>query len=175
VANNIGIQAALAAGADYILLLNQDAYLNQDTVRILVRCAQANSQYGILSPLHLNGDGTAIDPMFVGYIAQGAPRYYSDLYLRQCKFVYDISFANAAAWLITRECLLTVGGFDPLFHMYFEDVDYCHRARFHRIGLVWSLPSPFFMIEAKLLMYLPVPGISAGVDFHVHPKGTSPD
>ncbi|MCX5900139.1 MAG: glycosyltransferase, partial [Proteobacteria bacterium] len=51
--------------------------------------------------------------------------------------IYDVPFVNAAAWLMRRSLLETVGGFDPIFFMYGEDNDYCVRARHHgfKIGI----------------------------------------
>ena len=67
-ANNIGISYALQADADYVFLLNQDAYIYRDTIEKLVKCAQQDDSFGILSPLHLNGDATRIDPLFLVHI-----------------------------------------------------------------------------------------------------------
>ena len=60
-ANNIGIQKALSEGAEYVFLLNQDAYLGQDCIEKLIEVHQSNPEYGILSPMHLNGNGTNFD------------------------------------------------------------------------------------------------------------------
>jgi hypothetical protein len=45
--------------------------------------------------------------------------------------VSRVDFVNAAIWLVSRKCLLDVGGFDPLFFHRGEDSDYVCRARFH--------------------------------------------
>jgi len=44
----------------------------------------------------------------------------------------------AAFWLISAECLMKVGVFDPIFFHYGEDGDYLSRVRFHgfKIGVV---------------------------------------
>lgn len=140
-ANNIGIRRALQGGADLVFLLNQDARVHPETIGKLVSCALDHPEFGILSPLHLNGDGNEIDPNLVLYITQGAKRFFSDLYLgRSINHVYSIDFVNAASWLLTRKCLNQVGGFDPLFFMYGEDKDFCNRAALHgfSIGLMPS-------------------------------------
>lgn len=137
-ASNLGIRFALDRGADYVLLLNQDARVLPDTVAQLVQCAAANPAYGIQSPVHLDGSGERFDPAFLEYVVRGAPAFYSDLFRGYLEAIYPIDFVNAAAWLITHSCLEGVGGFDPLFRMYEEDMDYCRRAVFHgfRIGVV---------------------------------------
>lgn len=139
-ANNIGIRLALDEGADYVFLLNQDAYIEPSTIEKLVQVADQHRDYGILSPMHLNGGGTGFDPLFAKWVAQGAPSYYSDLYLGATQSTYSVGYVNAAAWLISHDCLKKVGGFDPLFQMYEEDVDYCRRVQNHgfKVGIVPS-------------------------------------
>jgi len=49
-----------------------------------------------------------------------------------------VPFVNAVAWLISRECLETIGGFDPLFFHYGEDDNYSQRVIYHgfKIGVL---------------------------------------
>lgn len=126
-ANNIGMKYAMEQGADYVFLLNQDAKIKDDTIQILINCAKQNPEYGILSPLHLNGDGSDIDEKVVDYLIRQKQSCLTDLYFGQVKECYDVDFINAAAWLMSRDCIQTVGGFDDLFFMYGEDDDYCVR------------------------------------------------
>jgi GT2 family glycosyltransferase len=139
-ANNIGISRALSEEAEYVFLLNQDAKVRSDTIGQLVEQAQHHRQYGILSPLHLNGDGIEFDTLFLTWLVQGAPRIFSDFYLGSVQPIYPVGFVNAAIWLVTRDCLERIGGFDPIFHMYGEDLDYCRRAQYHglKVGIVPS-------------------------------------
>jgi len=66
-ANNIGIDYAQEHAFDYVFLLNQDARIEPDMLRRLVTAAEANREYGILSPVHLNGRGDATDFGFSEY------------------------------------------------------------------------------------------------------------
>lgn len=137
-ANNIGIRVALDREAGWVFLLNQDARVEPEAIGELVRVSVAHSHFGVLSPFHLDGEGNELDARFANYLHGAEARLLSDLYLDRKREVYSTAFVNAAAWLITRDCLDTVGGFDPLFFMYGEDNDYCNRARWHgfKIGLV---------------------------------------
>lgn len=139
-ANNIGITYALKQGADYVFLLNQDAYLENDTIEKLIEVHKKDENFGILSPIHLNGTGDRLDRNFSHYVNYNAnPDFYSDFILKKPLLdVYDVPFVNAAGWLITKNCLETVGGFDPVFFHYGEDDNYCQRVLFHglKIGVV---------------------------------------
>ena len=64
VANNVGISYAMNKGADAIFLLNQDAYAGKDCVENLIAMSKIKTDYGIISPVHFNGNGGALDYSF---------------------------------------------------------------------------------------------------------------
>ena len=144
-ANNIGIKKAINEGADNVFLLNQDAYLEPDTIEKLVKVLDMNEKIGVASPIHLNGEGTALDKLFSFYVAPKLVNtpclFMSDLYVNTIKPYYEINFVNAAAWLIKKECIEKVGLFDSLFYHYGEDVNYCQRLNYHQLTLA-IVPEP---------------------------------
>lgn len=138
-ANNLGIKHALNQGADYVFLLNQDAWIAPDTIKKLVEIHLKNDNYGVLSPMHLTGTGDKLDYYFSYYLkATNTPSITSDLYMGSKKEVYITNFVNAAAWLISRKSIETIGLFDELFPHYGEDADYICRLKFHglEVGIV---------------------------------------
>jgi GT2 family glycosyltransferase len=129
-ANNVAIKEALAQGAEHVFLLNQDAYVHPGTIASLVELQTQHQEFGILSPMHLNGKGDRLDYQFSTCISPPfCDHLLSHLILKKDDLdrVYETDFVNAAAWLISKECLNKVGGFDPLFFMYGEDNDYIVR------------------------------------------------
>lgn len=145
-ANNLGIRYALDQGAEHVFLLNQDAYLVDSVLDDLVAFQKRHLAYGVLSPVHITGDQTKLDRGFSNYMhKEETGRFYSDFVLgNTLAEVYAVPFVNAAAWLISRKCLETVGGFDPLFFHYGEDDNYCQRVLYHgfKIGV---LPKPYII------------------------------
>ena len=138
-ANNIGISYALSQGADYVFLLNQDAYLNKNTIEELISVHQRYKEYGILSPIHLNGNGLKLDRNFSHSLAyDNNSQFYFDAIKTSLKDIYEVPFVNAAAWLLPISTLEAIGGFDPIFFHYGEDDNYCQRIVFHnlKIGIV---------------------------------------
>jgi GT2 family glycosyltransferase len=133
--NNIGIQKAFIDDADYVFLLNQDAWVEPKSIANLITAHQKEPQYGVVSPIHLNGMGDALDYQFSKYIAPDrCPNLYSDIYLNSVKKnIYSAQFVNAAGWLISRKCLEIVGGFNPSFFHYGEDDNYIHRVKLHQL------------------------------------------
>ena len=132
-ANNIGISYALEKGADYVFLLNQDAYLQLNCIEELLEVHKENLEVGVLSPVHLNGKGRELDSNFLKYLNRYKVINFllSDGLRRNLKTLYNIGFINAAAWLIPRKIIEVVGGFDPLFFHYGEDRNYCQRLAYH--------------------------------------------
>jgi GT2 family glycosyltransferase len=152
-ANNIGMKLALDEGADYVFLLNQDAWIERDTINALISVHRLNSEYGIISPLHVNGDNTALEYKFIEYIQPSeCPGLVSDFIMDRLKLIYQTTFVNAAAWLISKSCLETVGGFDPLYPHYGEDVDYIQRAKYfgYKTGIV---PGTKMWHDSKILSW----------------------
>lgn len=135
-ANNLGMRYALDKGCDYVFLLNQDTWLIQnEAIAELVAIAEAHSEYGIISPMHLTA---AQDKLFMMIgIGQDNMRLISDLYTQHLDTIYDTNYVNAAAWLLPRKTLLEVGGFTPIFQQYGEDDDYINRVLYHgyKIGV----------------------------------------
>ena len=83
-ANNIGIKIAYDAGATHFFLLNQDACVEPDTIEKLVIQEEQNPQFGIISPMHLNGSGEGLDANFALYInPAGCADLFSDLCLNR--------------------------------------------------------------------------------------------
>ena len=135
-ANNIGIKRALFKKANFIFLLNQDAWIESNTIeKLLITLKQNNSPspIGIISPVHLNGTGNLFDKGFYRYLSKDFSRsFFSKLFLSNNSLdsFYPSNFINAAAWLINSECLLNIGGFNPIFFHYGEDCNYVHRLQF---------------------------------------------
>jgi GT2 family glycosyltransferase len=113
-------------------LLNQDGWVERDTIEKLVVHQRENREYAVLSPLHLNGQGNALDFEFSTYIIPPkCPGLYSDFSLNNIKDrIYKVDFVNSAAWLLSRECIEKVGGFNPSFFQYGDDDNYIHRVHY---------------------------------------------
>lgn len=140
-ANNIGILKAIEKGAEYVFLLNQDAWVERSTISELIRTFNEIRETGISVPIQLNGTRSGLDEGFSQYMPN---EFISDAYMRRLKDYYVVPFVNAAAWMISAECIKRVGGFDTgLFFHYGEDVNYSQRVRFHHFNLVLNTRCSF--------------------------------
>jgi GT2 family glycosyltransferase len=81
------------------------------------------------------------DPTFIGTLL-GQFRKRSD---RKCRPIHSdrrksVAWLSGCCLLIRRECFDRIGGFDTDFFLYYEDVDFCNRAR--AVGWsIWYEPS----------------------------------
>lgn len=131
-ANNIGMQIALREGYDFVFLLNQDAWIDAQTIGTLTKLSQEYPQYGILSPVHLTGKGDKPDQGFATYTG------LKTLDKLPGEPLVEAPFINAAFWMIPTSVLRIVGGFSPLFYHYGEDKDYINRLRYHGYRMGYS-------------------------------------
>lgn len=134
-ANNLGLKLAHARGYEYFFLLNQDAWVEENTIGNLIAYMDLHQAFGVMSPVHLNGKGDDFDRLFRHFIRNHLP---SDDFLdRRGKepSCCEVGFVNAAAWMLSRQCLEQVGLFHPLFYHYGEDSNYLARVRFEKIKI----------------------------------------
>lgn len=138
-ANNLGMRYALDHGCDYVFLLNQDAWIEPDTIGKLIDVHHSNPEFGILSPMHLNAEKDSIESALLSFLndkinTDGS--LLNDLYFGRLKDWYETRYVNAAAWLLPRKTLETIGGFDPVFLHYGEDDNYMQRVLYHGLKIV---------------------------------------
>jgi GT2 family glycosyltransferase len=118
---------------DYFFLLNQDAHISWDNLFKMAKIQSLNPDYGILSPIQMFTD-SKIDYLHYKSLLAGDMGYFNDLMSNNnIKDLYTIKYTNAALWMISRKCIETLGGFDPLFPHYGEDHEYANRLTFFKL------------------------------------------
>ncbi len=134
-ANNQGIEIALREGADYIILLNQDAWIEPDTIEKLIDVSIKHPEYGVLSPLQLYSPTGDLDYMFRKYLMNKEINNLTELNKKE---IIEIPFVNAAIWLLPVRTVNEIGGFDPIFPHYGEDNDFIRRVHYrkYKVGVV---------------------------------------
>jgi N-acetylglucosaminyl-diphospho-decaprenol L-rhamnosyltransferase len=144
-AANLGASAVDAATHRYLLICNPDLDVRPGAVEALVGRLQASPGLGAVGPKMLNPDGTLypsartfpdlVDAMGHGVLGQIFP---DNAFTRRYRLLdWDhaepavVDWVSGACFLIRREAWDTIGGFDPSYFMYMEDVDLCWRLREH--------------------------------------------
>ena len=125
--NNVGIRYALAHGADYVWLLNNDTKPAPGALAELVAKARTDSRIGAVASICYYADnpskvqawaGTRVN-LWVGYVRNSTvPRpdeWFEALY--------------GASILIARAAIENVGLLDENFFLYLEETEFCLRLR----------------------------------------------
>lgn len=134
--NNIGIDAAIREGADYIWILNPDIRVEPDALRLLVDEAEKDKTIAAIGPRICNrddkgriySDGGRIDP------SQGYYTYHehSNRLVNEIPskgIFYDIDYVNGSAFLIRSNAIKQIGLLREDFFLYFEETEWCIRAK----------------------------------------------
>jgi GT2 family glycosyltransferase len=125
---NLGMKYALETGVEWILQLNDDAYVSPSTLSDLLEVAAGHPEYGILIPLQLTGDGRDVNPTLASQLRRAPARdLQADLLLGRPRQVYPVQALMGAALLVKAEVVETLGGFDPLFFVAGTEIDFCLR------------------------------------------------
>lgn len=131
--SNMGADLALAAGAQTVLFVNNDATLQPGTLRSLLEALERLPAAGLVAPRVLYAD----DPSrvwsaggevtwrqnltrLVGHGEQDGPRY---------RVTREVDFLAGCVLLARAQTLRKVGAFDADLFAYNEDVDLALRAR----------------------------------------------
>jgi len=145
-ANNLGIKHSLQNRADFVVLLNNDTYVAPDFLVQLVKAANKDKEIGIIAPKIYFASGceyhrTRYKPSERGKVfwyAGGkidwqnvlcSHRGVDEVDKGQYEKQMPTDFASGCAVLIKREVLNKIGLLDNRYFLYFEDVEFCQRAK----------------------------------------------
>jgi GT2 family glycosyltransferase len=171
--NNIGIERALEAGVDYIMLLNNDTIVAPDMIDIMVAAMQADPTIGVTGPMIYYYDkpdiiwsaGGAIDwkhgtTQMIGIGEDDKGQFGMA--------TREVDFVTGCALLARRDTWEKAGLLDDKFFMYYEETEWCVRARragfgvaqvplammWHKISIEERATSPrtyYYMTRNRLL------------------------
>jgi GT2 family glycosyltransferase len=141
-ANNLAVKYAQGR---YLLFLNTDTILIEDTPKILVNYLTQNKDVGVAGSRITFQDGSYqlscgnLPNLLMEFIYKIRAlldnrwhhilsKIYDKIYLN----VQEVSWVTGACMMMRRDIFEKLGGFDESFFMYFEDVDICKRV--HEVG-----------------------------------------
>ncbi|MBD3420557.1 MAG: glycosyltransferase [Chitinivibrionales bacterium] len=148
--NNIGFGKACNVGARsasgrYLLFLNPDTLLSQNTLRVSLDFLEHNPKAGIMGPKTMNPDGSLQVSCRRSFPTPAISFYrmfgLSSLFPKSKRFgMYNLTWldsdkaapidAVSGSFMFMRKKLFdAVGGFDERFFMYGEDLDLCAKVK----------------------------------------------
>jgi GT2 family glycosyltransferase len=124
--NNVGLGRALERGADWVLLLNNDATAEPGLAAALERAAAARPDAGLLACTILELDGSV---QFAGASFNGRLGYSGRVATRVPPALREVGRADGAALAVSRAAVERAGLLDESLFMYAEDVEWSLRIR----------------------------------------------
>lgn len=134
--NNIGMRAALTTEPDYVLLLNNDMVVDKQFLRELVNVAEDNANAGFVGPkiyyYDYKGRGDVIN--FAGGkldILRGRARHigFNEIDEGQYEETTRVDYVEGSCVLVRKDVIQKVGTLNPHYFNYWEDSDWCLRAK----------------------------------------------
>lgn len=127
---NVGIREALRRGAEYCWLFNSDAKAEPDALNHLILAAEKYQDAGLLSPRIISS--LSGRPWFLS----GKIEYYRMRVVHSTpsrasliRPAYESEFLTGCALFIKRDVFERIGLLDECFFLYYEDADFCCRAK----------------------------------------------
>ena len=144
--NNVGIRYALENGADYILLLNNDTLVEKKLIKELVDLMGKDQAVGIVSPKIYFAPGYEFHKdryrkeelgkvfWYAGGLMDwrnliGSHRGVDEVDHGQYDIKQETEFATGCAILVKKEVFEKIGFLDEHYYLYYEDNDFCQRAK----------------------------------------------
>lgn len=130
--NNVGIQAALALGPDFILILNNDTILDPQMLKLSVSTLADEQAAGVVGPMVYH----ASEPEIIQSAGGILDLNWHPMHLAENQAdIGQFSDSHLVDWLsgcalVTRaETIRQIGLFDERFFSYYEDLDWCLRVK----------------------------------------------
>jgi GT2 family glycosyltransferase/lipopolysaccharide/colanic/teichoic acid biosynthesis glycosyltransferase len=141
-ANN---QALAFSKGKYIVLINPDTIVQEDTFRSLIKFFEANDDVGLIGCKILNPDGslqlacrrsfptpwvafTKVTGLSTMFHNSRLFARYNLTYLNPDES-YEVDAVSGSFMMIRKEVYEKIGGLDETFFMYGEDLDWCYRVQ----------------------------------------------
>lgn len=130
-AHNIGIRAAIESGADRVLLLDQDSFIEPHTVQILSEALDVHPKCAAVGPQYLE-----LNSEQVSRFVQIEPFWQSRTKTVCAKKYCDVDALISSGMLIRSSAYLAVGEMREDYFIDYVDTEWCFRAKAHGFQLL---------------------------------------
>ena len=131
--NNVGMEYAVKEGADAVLLINNDTITDPYFLTGLVKAAEENEHAGVLGskiyyesePKRIWSAGGKVN----WFLTKGTHIGYDEIDEGQYGETRKCAYLTGCCFLIKKEVIKKIGVLADDYFLYYEDTDYCLRAR----------------------------------------------
>ncbi|WP_295436372.1 glycosyltransferase family 2 protein [uncultured Thiodictyon sp.] len=124
-AYNLAMPLAFADGCDWVILANNDIRLEPNCLAELARAAAETPGVGILGPAFLAWDSDEPNYYMRGVYPQVIPAMQARL-----SSAIEVDWVEGSFLMVSKFCMDDIGPLDPCFFFYWEEADFCRRARY---------------------------------------------
>lgn len=133
--NNIGIKFALDSGHSRFFIMNNDARVEPDTLRLLNEAVTGRQRQPILGPLQKHPDGSGysftgadMDPK-TGMPGMPETLDFKDVQASMLPDERLTTYIQGSGMFVSADHFRTIGLFDDRFYLNYDETDWCFRAR----------------------------------------------
>jgi GT2 family glycosyltransferase len=130
--NNVGLQAAVAEGADWVFVLNEDTTVDSECLSRLVEVAESDARNGFVGPMVYHHDEPDVIQSAGGMLTRlWEARHWGQNEDDRGQFPAPraVDWITGCAILVRRAVIEEIGPLDERFFYYWEEVEWCLRAR----------------------------------------------
>lgn len=124
-AYNLSMPYAFANGCEWVIWANNDIKLEPGCLSELARIAESDSKIGVLGPAFLAWESDEPNYYIVGNHPYAIPAMRS-----QSHEPIDVEWVEGSFLMVSRHCVEAIGPLDPYLFFYWEETDFCRRARY---------------------------------------------
>ncbi|MEK6477773.1 glycosyltransferase family 2 protein [Catalinimonas sp. 4WD22] len=135
--NNVGINASIDRGANFVWILNPDIRINENMLNFMVSTITSSDNIAAVGsricfrndPQLIYTDGGIVYPER-GYQVMHLHNQQR-LPLREEQEIYEVDYANGSSMLLNVKTVKALGTLREEFFLYFEEAEWCLRAKKH--------------------------------------------
>ena len=132
-AYNLAMPCAFADGCDWVIWANNDIKLEAGCLAELLHAATTDPQIGVVGPAFLTWEGDEPNYYMLGNHPDAIPA------VEACsQEPIDVEWVEGSFLMVSRTCVQSVGPLDPYLFFYWEETDFCRRARYQGWRVVLS-------------------------------------
>lgn len=153
--NNVGIRWAKDHGADWVFLLNNDTKIAKDALIQLIKVGESDKKIGILGPKIYFYPGCEFHQKRYQEKERGKVIWYAggvidwqnvmgkhkgvdEVDIGQYNQAEETEFISGCALMAKREVFEKIGLLDERYFLYYEDVDFCLKAKKTGFKLIFA-------------------------------------
>jgi len=130
--NNVGIRSGLARVPEWVFILNEDTVLDPTCLEAMVGAGEEDPRIGIVGPLVLHHN----EPGVIQSAGGRLTRFWESEHIganeddqRQFSETQTVDWVSGCAIMVRRAVIDQIGMLDERFYYYWEETEWCVRAR----------------------------------------------